>query len=202
MRWQTRALFTGILLLAALLAWGYLALRFAPQGNTNQSQFDALIVLGDPADADGNPTPIEQARVTEAVHEYERGVAAHLIFTGGAVKNRYVEAQVMARTAEAQGIPEPAVVLEPAARDTIENACYAVRLMKERGWESAEVLSSGWHVHRAGLIFSRMPIAWRMHTAPALEPETGWYEDAVALEETLKTVRYLVWARPMERCEP
>ncbi len=190
------------LLGVGLWVWAYAARRLAPEGNTGQARFDAIVVLGDPADSDGNPTPTELARVTEAVHEYERGVAAHLIFTGGAVHNRFVEAQVMARTAEAQGIPEPAVVMEPAARDTMENACYAVRLMRARGWESAEVVSSPWHLQRAGLIFSRMPIRWRVHGAPAVEPESGMDQEAAGFLETLKTVRYLVWGRPIEQCEP
>ncbi len=202
MRWRTRCALGAVLLCLGLWMWGYLARRLAPQENTDQTHFDAIIVLGDPADADGNPTPTEQARVTEAVREYERGVAPHLIFTGAAVKNQYVEAQVMARTAAGQGIPRSAILVEPEARDTIQNACYSVRMMKAHGWGSAEVVSSKWHVERAGLIFSRMPIAWRMRVAPPLEPQAGWYEDAVALKETLKTVRYLVWARPMERCEP
>ena len=68
-----------------------------------------IIVLGTPADRDGNPRPKQLARVTEAVREYKRGVAPRLILTGGAVQNRFVEAQVMARAAEAQGIPESAL---------------------------------------------------------------------------------------------
>jgi len=197
-----RAGVAAILICTGLWCWAYLARRLAPQGNTDQTHFDAIVVLGTPADSDGNPTPAELARVTEAVHEYERGVASHLIFTGGAVSNRFVEAQVMARTAEAQGIPESAIVVEPEARDTIQNACYSVRLMKAHGWGSAEVVSSPWHLERAGLIFSRLPIAWRTHGAPALEPESGAFQDALGMEETLKTVRYLVWGRPIERCEP
>ena len=74
------------------------------------------MVLGSPADADGNPTPIELARVTEAVNEYERGVAPRMIITGGPAKNRFVEAEVMARVAEAQGIPAGAIVEERTAR--------------------------------------------------------------------------------------
>lgn len=202
MSWRTRSILLAILVVAGLWTWAWLARRFAPTGNTNRTQFDAIVILGDPADSDGNPTPTELARVTEAVREYERGVAAHLIFSGAAVKNQYVEARVMARTAEAQGIPASAVLVEPEARDTIHNACYSVRMMKARGWNSAEVVSSGWHLERAGLIFSRMPIEWRTHVAPALGPEPALHDDAMALEETLKTVRYLVWARPMERCEP
>jgi uncharacterized SAM-binding protein YcdF (DUF218 family) len=173
----------------------------APAGNTDQARFDAIVVLGNPADADGNPTPVQLARVTEAVHEYERGAAAHVIFSGGAVKNKFVEAHVMARTAEAQGVPESAVVEEPAARDTIENACFAVKLMRARGWESAEVVSSPWHLQRAGLIFDRLPIKWRVRGAPGLEPESWVDEDADGFMETLKTVRYLVWGRPIEQCE-
>jgi uncharacterized SAM-binding protein YcdF (DUF218 family) len=191
----------GCLVVLALGTWGYLARHFAPKGNTDATHFDAIVVLGDPADKFGNPTATELARVSEAEREYERGVAAHLIFTGGAVHSPFVEAEVMARTAEAQGIPASAIVVEPEARNTAENACYAVRLMRARGWESAEVVSSAWHLGRAALIFSRMPIAWRVDAAPAAEPEPGWYEDAVGMEETLKTVRYLVWVRPMERCE-
>ena len=117
-----------------LLAWAALERTFAPTGNTKLTRFDAIIVLGSAADEDGNPTPRQLARVNEAVHEYERGVAPRLIVTGGAVANRFVEADVMARTAHAEGIPENAIFEESEARDTIRNACYAVRIMKEHGW--------------------------------------------------------------------
>ncbi len=138
-----------------LLGWAALERALAPKDNTAQDSFDVLIVLGDPADADGNPSPSQLARVTEAVHEYERGVAPRIIFTGGAVANRFVEAQVMARTAEAQGIPATAVLEDPEARNTMENTCNALRMMRSHGWESAEVISSPSHLPRAGLILSR-----------------------------------------------
>ena len=64
----------------------------------------------------------------------------------------------MARTAEAQGVPESAIFVEPSARDTIQNACFAARIMKAHGWTSAEVVSSPSHLPRAALIFSRLPI--------------------------------------------
>lgn len=197
MGWRARLILAAAIIAAGLWTWAYLARRLAPQGNTQETHFDAIVVLGDPADKYGNPTPTELARVSEAVREYERGVAEHLIFSGGAVHNQYVEAEVMARTAEAQGIPASAIVLEPRARSTMENACFAVKAMKARRWASAEVISNGWQLGRAGLIFSRLPIAWRVHAAPPVEPVTGWFEDARGIEETLKTVRYLVWARPM-----
>ncbi len=199
--WLRRAVVAAFLGIA-ILAWAVLARRFAPQSNTARDSFDAIIVLGYPADADGNPTPIQLARVTEAVQEYERGAAPRLIVTGGAVANRYVEAQVMARTAEAQGVPASAIFMEPHARDTIQNACYSVRLMKTHGWASAEVVSSPSHLPRVGLIFSRLPIEWRVHAAPPLEPLSADARHAAAALETLKTIRYLLWARWHEQCTP
>jgi uncharacterized SAM-binding protein YcdF (DUF218 family) len=127
-------------------------------------------------------------------------VAPRLIVTGGAVSNRFVEADVMARTAHAEGIPENAIFEEPQARDTMQNACYAVRIMKEHGWRSAEVVSSPSHLPRAGLIFSRLPVEWRTHAAPALGPETGYQQAMAPALEVLKTARYMVWARWVERC--
>jgi uncharacterized SAM-binding protein YcdF (DUF218 family) len=183
-----------------LVTWAAVDRALAPKGNTTQDHFDVLIVLGSPADRDGNPSPHQLARVTEAVHEYERGVASRILFTGGAVANRFVEAQVMARTAEAQGIPASAVLEDPAARDTMENTCNALGIMRRHGWQSAEVISSPSHLPRAGLILSRLPIEWRVHAAPALGPEGAATEAEQTAIEILKTVHYLVWSRQAERC--
>jgi uncharacterized SAM-binding protein YcdF (DUF218 family) len=192
----------SIAIAIVLVAWAALARAFAPLGNTPATRFDTLIVLGSPADAEGNPTPVQLSRVTEAVHEYERGIAAHLILSGGPSHRSYVEAEVMARTAEAQGVPASSIVLEPQALDTIQNACYSERLMKAHGWRSAEVISNRSHLPRAGLIFSRLPINWRMHAAPSLEPEIRSPVRFTIALETLKTLRYLVYAQWAERCTP
>ena len=200
--WQFKLACTTIAAILILFLWGLLARHFAPAGNTQLDRFDAIIVLGNPADSDGNPTPTQLARVTEAVHEYERGVAPRLILTGGAAANQFVEARVMARTAEAQGIPESAIFVEPEAKDTIQNACYSTQIMKAHGWNSAEVVSSPSHLPRAGLIFSRLPLQWRTHVAPPLAPESALQSRAATTMEILKTTRYLVWARQMEQCQP
>lgn len=198
--WRVRLAIAGGAVVAGLFGWAALDRHMAPTGNTQLDRFDAIIVLGNPADADGNPTPAQLARVTEAVHEYERGVAPRLILTGGAVRNQFDEARVMARTAEAQGVPQSALFVEPSARDTIQNACYAERIMQDHGWTSAEVVSSPSHLPRAALIFSRLPIQWRTHAAPPLEPQSQISRRAIAALETLKTVRYLVWAQWWEQC--
>jgi uncharacterized SAM-binding protein YcdF (DUF218 family) len=200
--WQGKLILSGFLLIAALLACGVVARMLAPASNTALTRFNAIIVLGSPPDRDGNPTPDLLARVTEGVHEYERGVAPRLIMTGAAVPNQLSEAQVMARTAEAQGIPAAAILMEPEARDTIQNACYSERIMKAHGWRSVEVVSRPSHLPRAAMIFNELPLDWRTHAAPPLEPISAAHLWGASAVEDMKTVRYLFWARWSERCEP
>ena len=198
--WRTRGVLAGGLAGLGIVAWALLARAFAPHENTAQDRFDVLIVLGYPADEDGNPSPTEQARVTEAVQEYYRGVAPRMILTGAAAHNQFVEAQVMARTAEAQGIPLSAIVEETHAMNTLENACNSVQLMRSHGWESAEVVTSPSHVPRAAMIFSRLPLKWQMHSAPPLGSEPSWLAAGRTTLEVAKTIYYLLWSRQSEPC--
>jgi uncharacterized SAM-binding protein YcdF (DUF218 family) len=188
-------------LLVTLIVWAIIARATAPRANTRRETFDAIVILGTPADSDGNPTPELLDRITEGVHEYEHGVAPRLIVTGAAAHNRFVEADVMAGVARAQGVPASSIFEEPQALDTIQNACYSTRILKAHGWHSVEVVSSASHLPRAGMIFSRLPVEFRTHaTNPNLTP--AWYGSAAALVETLKTARYLVWSHWVESCSP
>ena len=199
--WRGRVALSAVAVVLTVLAWAAIARQLAPASNTSLTRFDAIIVLGTPADADGNPTPAQLARVTEAVREYQRGVAPRLILSGAAAHNQFVEASVMARVAHAQGIPESAIFVEPEATDTIQNACYSARIMKAHGWRSAEVVSAAFHLPRAGLIFSRLPLEWRTHAVPRT-PQSPAGAATDSAMETVKMARYLVWTRQMERCEP
>jgi uncharacterized SAM-binding protein YcdF (DUF218 family) len=200
--WKPRLAIAVLGILAALLTWAAIARTLAPASNTSLTRFDAIIVLGSPADSDGNPTPLQLARTTEAVHEYERGVAPRLILSGGDAYNSFVEARVMARSAEAQGIPASAIFLEPQAMNTIQNACYSFHIMKAHGWRSAEIVSAGYQLPRAGLILESLPLEWSAHAAPPLSSKSAAYENALAAVEVLKTARYLIWSRWREHCEP
>jgi uncharacterized SAM-binding protein YcdF (DUF218 family) len=181
-----RILLALIVVIALVFGAAVITYETIPRGNTDQSRFDAIIVLGYPANADGSPSPIQRARVLEGVREYRAGVAPRLIMTGGAAHNTQVEAAVMARFAEKQGVPESAVIVEPQAHDTIQNAFYSVRIMQAHGWQSAEVVSSPSHLARASLIFSHFPIRYRTQ---ASKPGGFWYECVVHLHEMRVTDR-------------
>jgi uncharacterized SAM-binding protein YcdF (DUF218 family) len=189
-----------------VIAWAAIVRATARQANTSQRTFDAIIVLGTPSDDDGNPSPVMQDRVGEGVREYQRGVAPRIVFTGAAAHNRFVEAQVMAQAAEAQGVPRSQIFEEPQALDTIQNACYSARILASHGWRSAEVVSSASHLPRASLIFSKAfsdqpggTWRWKMHASPGTLTSKA-YERAATVAEVLKTARYLVWSRWVEHC--
>jgi uncharacterized SAM-binding protein YcdF (DUF218 family) len=192
----------------ALFIWVIVARAVVSRSNTARQSFDAIIVLGTPADSDGNPTPALLDRITEGVREYQRGVAPHLIFTGGAAHNQFVEAEVMARVAEAQGVPASVIFKESRALDTIQNACYSARILKDHNWHSAEVISNASHLPRAAMILTRLAgsgpadarLQWRVHATPdGLTP--GYYSNIAQMVEIFKTARYLVWAQWVERCD-
>ncbi|HWG20241.1 MAG TPA: YdcF family protein [Terracidiphilus sp.] len=191
-------LLASVALVCVVLAWAMLARIFAPTGNTSATRFDAIIVLGAGVDREGNPTPALLARVTEGVREYERGVAPRLILTGGP-SHGFVQADVMARIAQAQGVPASAILTEPQAGNTIQNACFSTRILKAHGGQSAEFVTSAVHLPRAGLIFSRMPIAWRAHPAPALDQSSAGFS---AASEVLHTAYYLIYSQWAGRCSP
>jgi uncharacterized SAM-binding protein YcdF (DUF218 family) len=137
-----------------------------PMQDTRQAQFDVILVLGNPANEDGSIGSVAKSRVLEAIRLYRAGLAPRLLMTGGAVKNRFVEAEVMRQFARSQGVADSAVLAEGASRNTIQNAYFSYKIMQAHDWTSALVVTSPTHVRRASLIFSHYPLAWRMHVAP------------------------------------
>ena len=155
----------GILLATAIACFSIIYFSI-PIQDTQQTQFDVILVLGNPAKDDGSIGPEAKSRLLEGIRQYQAGVAPRLLLTGGAVTNRFVEAQVMMQFARSQGVPASALLMEDRSRNTIQSAFYAYQLMQAHDWTSALVVSSPTHIRRASLIFSHYPLAWRMDAAP------------------------------------
>jgi uncharacterized SAM-binding protein YcdF (DUF218 family) len=169
----------GIVVCAALLYFlvPVVSYETVSSRNTDATHFDTLIVLGHPAKDDGSPDPEMRERVEEAVREYRAGVAPNIIMSGGAAHNHFVEAKVMADLAEREGVPANAVVAEQQSKDTIQNIWYSHEIMQQKGWKSAEVISSAYHLPRTALILRRyngpLAFSWRTH-ASLWPPEYAW----------------------------
>jgi uncharacterized SAM-binding protein YcdF (DUF218 family) len=175
----------GVLIPAAVWAlW-----RAEPGSNTKREHFDVILVLGNPSRDDGTPGPEQRERVLKGVREWRKGVAPRLVMSGAAAHNRWVEGETMARLAVAQGVPSEDVIVEPQAKDTVQNVWYTVQMMQAHGWGSVEVVSSWYHLPRTERILAHFPIEWRTDAAP-WPKEYGfgekwkhcWHEVAISVE--------------------
>jgi uncharacterized SAM-binding protein YcdF (DUF218 family) len=110
---------------------------------------DVIIVLGAAA-YDARPSPVFAERIRHGIDLYRRGLAKHLIFTGGFGKGaRFSESQVAQRYALKHGVPGQAILIETQSRTTHQNLQQAAALMKARGFKRAIVVSDPLHMARA-----------------------------------------------------
>lgn len=100
---------------------------------------DAIIVLSGSAD-----------RLEQAAELYGEGYADKVILT-----NSTEESTTPAR-AMSFGVPEEAIISEPKADSTYENATKSKKIMKEKDFESAIVVTSEFHSRRTKYTFDRI----------------------------------------------
>jgi uncharacterized SAM-binding protein YcdF (DUF218 family) len=179
-----------------------LVYRTIPMRNTNLTHFDTIIVLGTPAELDGTPSPEQRERTLEGVRQFKAGIAPHLIFTGAAAHNQFVEAQTMAALAEAEGVPPDAIIEEGQAQNTVQNIFYSQRIMAAHGWTSAEVVSSPSHLSRTALILKHFSIQWSTRPAPWPPEYTFWQRAAHYSVEAEYCLRLEIFGFPTTRFLP
>ncbi|WP_166926578.1 YdcF family protein [Xanthomonas sp. 60] len=111
---------------------------------------DAIIVLGAAA-YDAKPSPVFQERIRHGLDLYRAGYAPLLIFTGGYGGSgaRFSESQVARRYAMKEGVPDDAILIETASRNTVQNLEEAKRLMDQRGIGRVIIVSDPLHMARA-----------------------------------------------------
>jgi uncharacterized SAM-binding protein YcdF (DUF218 family) len=185
-----------VTLILLAIVGGVCVYRTIPTSNTNLSHFDAIIVLGNPANSDGTPGPEQRERTLEAVREFKAGVAPHLIFTGAAAHNKFVEAHVMAVLAIQQGVSPAAIIEEDQARNTIQNIFYSQRIMAQNNWNSAEVVSSPSHLPRTALILRHYPLLWRTHPSPWPTEYQFWQKASLFYGEAEHSLKLRIFGFP------
>ncbi|WP_067898775.1 YdcF family protein [Nocardia vaccinii] len=149
----------------------------------------ALVVLGFPTRADGSLHPLQRWRCRIAARSMTPG--ALVVFTGGAVKSRWVEADVMARYAhERLGIPAESIRTEAEAESTWQNIEFTIPLIENA--ERITIVSSPMHAARARryLHLQRPDLAARLTPAADYRPfEAWWLKMPTAAHEFAAIVR-------------
>lgn len=128
---------------------------------------DVIIVLGSGLNRNGTPGPSLRNRSEHAAALLHEGYAPMIICSGGYAARGATrsEASGCAEVLRENGVPESAIILEEQARSTEENAVYSHQIMRERGWETALVVSDGYHLLRATWILSQEGMTFT--TSPA-----------------------------------
>jgi uncharacterized SAM-binding protein YcdF (DUF218 family) len=115
--------------------------------------FDVIVVLGAALTPEGELGPALAERVQHGVAAWRDGAAPRLIMTG------VHEAYKMKARAVALGVPAEAILVEPTARTTRENAVRSAALMRQHGMTRALVVTQGYHRPRAAAAFRRVGVA-------------------------------------------
>ena len=122
--------------------------------DAQESDGKTLIILGFPATEQGLPTPLLKKRLDLALDIYEREKIGHIIVTGGAVRNKYTEAEVMKEYLIANGVENSRIITETNSSSTFENALRSRRIMKKLRLSNPIIVTSPEHRERASKLFS------------------------------------------------
>jgi uncharacterized SAM-binding protein YcdF (DUF218 family) len=115
--------------------------------------FDVIVVLGAALTPEGELGAALAERVRFGVAAWHEGAAARLMMTG------IYEAHKMKARAIELGVDGDAILVEPTARTTRENALRCAALMREHGLATALVVTQRYHRPRAVAAFRRAGIA-------------------------------------------
>jgi uncharacterized SAM-binding protein YcdF (DUF218 family) len=151
-----------VCLIIAGVVYGYgLTDRAEPEG--------VIIVLGSGLNRNLSPGPSLRSRSERAAALWHEGYAPMIICSGGYARSATrSEADGCAEVLLDNGVPADAIILEEQARSTEENAAYTHQIMRERGWDTALVVSDGYHLLRATWIFSQEGMTFT--TSPSTTP--------------------------------
>jgi uncharacterized SAM-binding protein YcdF (DUF218 family) len=120
--------------------------------------YDAVIVLGGMVDADASRASgdieltAEADRVVRGLELVRAGRARHVVVSGGLIEPRpgdAAEADRLAAKLALWGVAPARIVVEPASRNTRENAIEVGRVAAAHGWRTLLLVTSAAHVPRA-----------------------------------------------------
>jgi uncharacterized SAM-binding protein YcdF (DUF218 family) len=141
-------------------------------------------------------------RLTVTFDLLRTGRARHVIVSGGKLRDGLpTEADYLARQLEAWGIDKERILIEPEARNTVENAEKSKALLAARGFRTVLMVTSAFHLPRAqgcfravGLEPDVLPVDFRMR-APEVDahwlPRASFFGDSAdALRELFGRLTY------------
>ena len=168
-----------LLVYAVTFAVVMLVQVFWPVPQAMPQRADAILCLGAGMAEDTGPLPDEgtSARALTCAALHGRGLAPVVVFTG-AGNDTHSAAFAMAETAREAGMPTEAVIIEPRAHSTLQNAAFGLDLLPDKP-ERVIVVSDAFHLPRAWAIFAVLGERVSLYAteddlAPGFATRLGW----------------------------
>jgi uncharacterized SAM-binding protein YcdF (DUF218 family) len=196
--WLVRA-FVGTVLVAALVVGGTGFRVWQVARTDDRNPADIVIVLG-AAQYEGRPSSILEARLEHAKRLYEQQVAPVVVTVGGRrAGDTYTEAEAGRMYLMAQGLPAAALQAVETGGDTLGSLRAVARLARERGWDSAVIVSDPWHSLRArSMARDEGLAAWASPTRQGPAVQTRQTQIRYILRETAAMLYYRLTRAPAE----
>jgi uncharacterized SAM-binding protein YcdF (DUF218 family) len=110
---------------------------------------DVIVVLGSAQD-DGEPREVLSARLDHALELYNDGIADTIMTVGGkAPGDRFTEAEAGRDYLLDRGVPRSDIAVVSSGRNTLGSLKSAARIMNDKGWCTAVLVSDPWHMLRS-----------------------------------------------------
>ncbi len=112
---------------------------------------DMIVCLGAGVSASGNLGRFSIQRAETCARLYVHGKASKIIFTGAGPKGQPDAATLMALVARENGVPDGAILIEPKAYSTLQNAMFSMPLAPRA--QSILLVTDSFHLPRSWMSF-------------------------------------------------
>jgi uncharacterized SAM-binding protein YcdF (DUF218 family) len=172
----------AVLLTLLGLGGSLAAVGFAVEGiQPPLERSDAIIVIS----GDEN-----LARLGEGLRLWREDWAPRLIFSGAAREGPVSNAEDMRRRAVANGVPAASILLDEQGADTYGNALNTRRLMEAHGLRSAILVTSPYHLQRAGMTFAGAYRGSNIRIITRAAPDSDWRKRSWWLRSDLRRLTF------------
>lgn len=151
---------------------------------------DVIIVLGGDSGK----------RVEQAAALYKAGYAPYMIVSGGELYHKTTQAGVMTEHAVELGVPRDVIIPEAHSESTYDNAAFTREIMQQKGFKSAIVVTSNYHMQRSKFIFQRVfknsgvSLTYCSAREPRFDPDRWWSSNKSIMFTITEYIKFIGYA--------
>lgn len=126
--------------------------------NSKAEKGQCVIILGCSVYGE-TPSPFLKKRIEEGYRLYNEGMVDFILPSGGQGPGENIsEAEAMKRYLLDKGVKEELIIKEDLSTSTMENLEECKKIMEEKGFEKAVIVSNKFHLKRASLMAKQIGI--------------------------------------------